>query len=94
MKIVINCVGKCLTSLVFRQIQIKGTMRCLSSHTERTTKKKQLKIESAGKDVERLEPLYISDRGSDVGVLPPRETACASQNTKTFIRPQILPLGI
>lgn len=57
-------------------------------------KKKQLKIESAGKDVERLEPLYISDRGSDVGVLPPRETACASQNTKTFIRPQILPLGI
>lgn len=55
-------------------------MRCLSSHTEMTTKKKkQLKIESAGKDVERLEPFYISDR--NVGVLPPWETACASQNT-------------
>lgn len=53
-------------------------MRCHSSHTEMTTKKKTIKIVSAGEDVERLEPLYISDRND--GVLPPQETACASQN--------------
>lgn len=53
--------------------------------------KRTIKIISAGNDVERSEPLYISDRNEVV--LPPQETACASQNIYSFIRPQILPLG-
>ena len=51
----------CLISLVIRKIQIKTTVRyCLTPTRLPTILKKNQKITSVGKDVEKLEPLYNS----------------------------------